>query len=835
MKKLTKKDYINIGLLLITVFLIIFVILKNNNIYGSTLDWRNQHSIIPNYFRQLFYNNKNIFPNFAFNIGSGQNIYYLAYYGLFNPIVLISYLLPFVPMVTFISISSIFIVVISMIMFYIFLRKHEFNELISFIGTFIFLCSGPLIFHSHRHIMFINYMPVLILGLYAIDYYFKTNKRWLLIISVFLIILTSYYYSVSALLVLGIYGIYSYLKLNKDLKGKKIIKDAISFGISFIIGIILAAFLLLPVIYVITQGRVDANVSHTLINYLKPTLNIGFLLYSPYSIGLSVISFMAIISLMFSKKKEYLFLGIILLLIIIFPIFTYLLNGKIYLAPKVLIPFLPLLCYIITIFIKNILEKKEPYLNRILVLTFSLLIISFILTKHILTGLAIIEFIIITILICIFKKTNKKSCIYLSIIISSFIICLGVNLNDKLVTKNNFNNYNNKENELNIIKTIKKEPYIYRLENQLNPYSNMNKIISDKHYTSTIYSSLNNNHFHDFNFNIFKNDIPFRNNATIATSKNILFQTYMGIKYVLTKTPNLGYTNTDKTHIYENNNTLPISYASNNLLSLKEFNKLTYPYTVDALLNYIIVDTNKTTNYIPNVKPIKLDYTVSKQENLIINKDKYYHINADEKGHLTLKLDKTYSNKIIIIKFKMLKSQSCEIGDTSITINGVKNTLTCKSAKYHNKNYDFEYVIGNDSLDKLDISFKKGEYLIDDINTYIMDYDYVKNIKNNVDELFIDKNKTKGDNIFGMIDVKNDGYLYFSIPYDKGFKIYLNNKLADYEKVDTSFIGLPIKSGHYNVKVTYEAPLSKLGQNISIVGIICFIGLTIYDNKKRSK
>ncbi|MEG1351146.1 MAG: YfhO family protein, partial [Bacilli bacterium] len=74
-----------------------------------------------------------------------------------------------------------------------------------------------------------------------------------------------------------------------------------------------------------------------------------------------------------------------------------------------------------------------------------------------------------------------------------------------------------------------------------------------------------------------------------------------------------------------------------------------------------------------------------------------------------------------------------------------------------------------------------------------------------------------------------------SIPYDKGFKIYLNNKLTDYEKVDTSFIGLPIKSGHYNVKVTYEAPLSKLGQNISIVGIICFIGLTIYDNKKRSK
>ena len=44
------------------------------------------------------------------------------------------------------------------------------------------MCATPLLFHSHRHIMFINYMPFLILGLMGIDLYFDKKKSWLLIL-----------------------------------------------------------------------------------------------------------------------------------------------------------------------------------------------------------------------------------------------------------------------------------------------------------------------------------------------------------------------------------------------------------------------------------------------------------------------------------------------------------------------------------------------------------------------------------------------------------------------------------------------------------------------------
>ena len=62
-------------------------------VFGANMDWISQHSVFPEYFRQQFYQTGQFFPEYAANIGGGQNIYNFSYYGLYNPIVLIAYLL----------------------------------------------------------------------------------------------------------------------------------------------------------------------------------------------------------------------------------------------------------------------------------------------------------------------------------------------------------------------------------------------------------------------------------------------------------------------------------------------------------------------------------------------------------------------------------------------------------------------------------------------------------------------------------------------------------------------------------------------------------------------
>lgn len=73
---------------------LVFIGITTNNLFGSTTDWLSQHTVFPSYFRDLFYETKRLVPNFALNIGAGQNIFYFSYYGLFNPYILLSYFFP---------------------------------------------------------------------------------------------------------------------------------------------------------------------------------------------------------------------------------------------------------------------------------------------------------------------------------------------------------------------------------------------------------------------------------------------------------------------------------------------------------------------------------------------------------------------------------------------------------------------------------------------------------------------------------------------------------------------------------------------------------------------
>ena len=91
-----KKDFLNLFFLTILVLGIIFCSIYPNKLFGSVTDWGSQHTMFPEYFRTLFYHTGDIFPDFMMNLGAGQNIYNISYYGLLNPIVLLSFLFPFI-------------------------------------------------------------------------------------------------------------------------------------------------------------------------------------------------------------------------------------------------------------------------------------------------------------------------------------------------------------------------------------------------------------------------------------------------------------------------------------------------------------------------------------------------------------------------------------------------------------------------------------------------------------------------------------------------------------------------------------------------------------------
>ena len=252
-----KKDKNYLWLILITLCIMI-VCMKFGNLYGSTTDWLSQHTVYPDYFRQLFYETGNLFPNLALHIGAGQNIYHFSYYGLLNPIYMISYFFPWVSMVDYIMIVSILSTLCSVLLCYKWLKKH-FEKRIAFLGSLFFLCAAPFIFHSHRHLMFVNYIPFLILGLMGVERHFEKRNSNLLIFSIFMMIMTSYYYSVGGICAVSLYALSYYIKDTKKINIKLFLKEAISYLFPVVLAILLSSILLLPTMHSILQRRTELN------------------------------------------------------------------------------------------------------------------------------------------------------------------------------------------------------------------------------------------------------------------------------------------------------------------------------------------------------------------------------------------------------------------------------------------------------------------------------------------------------------------------------------------------------------------------------------------------
>lgn len=831
MNKRKNKDF-DYNYLIITILsiLLILLVIPDNSIFGSSIDWSTQHIIFPDYFRKLFYKTLNLFPSFALSIGAGQNIYNFSYYGLLNPLLLISYLLPFVSMKDYIiTLNGIIFISTGLISYYFF--KTKTTKKVAFLTTMFIIFSAPILFHLHKHFMFVNYLPFLFLALIGVDKYLEKGKMSLVAFSIFMIIMISYYYSIPSILVICIYAVYRYLELNPNLNLKDFLKKGSLFLIPIIIAIVSASVLLLPTFYTLKTGRTTKLPTTTNIYFLSrliPKFNVDAYLYSNYTMGLTIISVISVILGLLSKKKHNLFLSITLIVLLNIPIVVYLLNGNLYFRNKVFIPFIPIVCLLLYQFIEALLSKKIPQKN-ILIISLILVILS-IITRY--DNPAIyLDLLLFNITIYLYNTSKIKEKLTIFLLILVPIITFNVsNYNDTYVPIQN----QNTEITTNIKKILSQEKDIVRFNNLNNTLQNINEIYEIGYNQNSVYSSVSNPLYTEFYKNTFKNALSYRNNLMLAQNNDILFQTFMGIKYIYSEdnTP-VGYEKIAK-NFYKNDNVLPLFYGTNKITNEEEFDKLSYPENIEKFLSGVV--TKDKTNYAKSkiTKKINLEATISKQENLTIKQKKdYLLIKSKENGKLILDLSSPLKDDILILNIELLNEQSCKEGDLRITINNISNVRTCKTWTYKNNNNIFHYVISsNNDLNSLVLKFNKGTYKIGNIETYKLNYKDISKVIDKQSTFIANKDKSLGDNIEGTIDMKESGYFVTSIPYDEGFKVYVDNKAVEKQIVNKSFLGFKLSKGNHNIKIVYKSPLQKEGLILSFLGLISFISLLIIERRK---
>lgn len=820
-------------------------------VFGSKVDWISQHSVLPDYFRQQFYNTGQLFPEFAANIGGGQNIYNFAYYGLYSPVVLISYFLPFVKMSDYMMAAGVISLLAAVLLFYKWLLRRGITSRLSFLTALLFLLSGPMIYHSYNQIMFVNYMPFLCLAFLGVDRYFEKQKAGLYTISVFLMILTSFYFSIGGMFALVLYVIYRYTegkeKLGENIKILGFVSDGFRFLLPMLTAVLMSAVLLVPTAMALAGGR-EGGHKTALSALLIPEIPIFRVVYTPYGIGLTTLAITVLITGLTYRKLYEKFLHIACIVILAVPLFAYLLNGGLYIRDKVMIPFLPFLCYLIATYLEK--QKRREISFWAGALPFLLTIVLVYMGREQgkyseYLGWVLVDALVM--LVCYLIFYWKKFDWVLIVVPIGFLALYGVVLHksaDKMIEPAFYEEVTNKQIRTEIEELTEKENGFYRMEQSgttSENAANLNRIWNMQQYVSSIYSSSYNPAYQKFRTETFLVEQPFRNVLMQSVTENPIYQKLMGVKYILSEQEITGYQQEKKVGdvtVYKNEEVLPIAYVTNQMISEKAYEDLAFPYSQLAFLRFAVgKSVNDTVNpkEVLNSQVKETGAEIPMEDTKAIEKiEDGYHIKSKKIQNVKLKIsEEAQKEEILFVQFELKNYKTSK--DVSVWLAGVKNKLSAGSHIYYNGNTTFTYAVNlKAGQTEVNLGLGAGNYEIRNLRCYIGNTD--ESLKTLCQSEFrMDKAQTKGNRIVGSVDGVKDGYLITSIPYDEHFEVKIDGKDVKYEKVNTAFLGVKMPVGTHEVEIVYHAPGLKMGKVLSVTGLLLLAGMMLWNKKKAYK
>ncbi len=89
--------------------------------------------------------------------------------------------------------------------------------------------------------------------------------------------------------------------------------------------------------------------------------------------------------------------------------------------------------------------------------------------------------------------------------------------------------------------------------------------------------------------------------------------------------------------------------------------------------------------------------------------------------------------------------------------------------------------------------------------------------------------------IKGKIKAEKHGIMYLSIPYERGWKVYVDGERADTLPVLNSMLGVRLDAGEHDIRLKYVPEGFDVGTALSLGMLLCFIILCITDARKKKK
>jgi len=293
-----------------------------------------------------------------------------------------------------------------------------------------------------------------------------------------------------------------------------------------------------------------------------------------------------------------------------------------------------------------------------------------------------------------------------------------------------------------------------------------------------------------------------------------IYDLMFNIKYTIGYNNDLNRYENIKDNIFKFKYTTGLMFGVNN--SIKEW---TYNYLnpMEYQNNFIHKATN-IENVLYRLKANNKEIIFDTEKETIV---KYTYENEFDNIYL---YTNNYLVNYIIINNKAFYNSEVNIND--IGINTHSNIIEYNL-------YDEPYIINeisNKEYIEIYVSYKT--YLNEEIDVYTINNQKFLEAYEQLNKNKINITNFKENKITGNINSEKNISIYTSIPYDKGWKVYVNNKEINTFKINNSLLGFDLKKGNNNIVLKYIPNNIDIGLGISITTFIFSLTYLIIKNKK---
>lgn len=830
-------------------FLFTLIVFLNFILNGKSFVWSAdgypQHyknlMMIRTFYSDFFGNLSGGLPIYNFNLGFGADVFNtLTYYGFFDPINMISVFFPLKfteYLYDFLVILRFYLSGLSFVFMCIYFEKKKVN---SIIGAFIYLASGYFFFYGPRHPFFLNvtiYLPILIIGL---DMILKKKKPYFFIFGITFLGFGGFYFLYMATLMLFIYANIRFFELNKERKGrvKKYFSDFLTVLKFYLIGVGISMFAILPnVLIILSSKRGEAlNVREVLFSgkYLPKLLEIFDVKSQIAFLGITFFTLISGLISYWKHRKGMFYLTLISIIGIGMNFIGVIMSGFIYYSDRWYFGTSLLISYIFVEQLEHLLERNHFRLITTLLVIYNAVLLSCSVLgfggKYILVSLAVLDVTYILLYFPGIKKTMRLS--FVCMIVTALVAvksCYTYSLYVKAYKSHGMYEDMLASNAVKFSNLYADEEVtFYRLDG-VGIRSNEGVIYDLKTYS--VYWSLINDNVIDFflkldNFNMNKiftiTGIDNRTiiGALLSNRYQILDNSGLGrMSYGYEKDRKLSESRT----VYKNKYFIPFGFTYDNYVLYNEFEPL---FSLDKESN--MLDTVALEKDVEGIKRGETKrYCIEESFDFV------------EKGKKKFELyPKVEGEKEVFVYVTDLESEKAS---DELFVKGREffKSQVIKSPKdrYYFRN-DYLINLGHAYESKYSFRLMEGKFkekvTKDNIKLFSRSLtDYADRVNKRKEDVLEDV-KFGTNVIEGRINLKQSRILAMGIPYEKGWKAFVDGKEVEILKGNYFFSCIKLEPGEHKIIMKYRTPGLKVSFVISILSVTILIIMIVMD-KRRSR